>query len=174
MSNQFIINFALLTPLSAAITYYDVRYRRIPNRLVMVTLAVGLAMNATVGAWSGLRASLFGCLLAFGLMLALHIFGAMGAGDVKLFAAIGAVVGVNSVLATFLVVVITGAVFAVILMFRAGTARVTMQRVLLILAGLAPGWKIPRFPAPADQRQTIPYGVAIAFGSLISLIIFPG
>ncbi len=174
MSNHLLINFAQLIPLAAVITYYDVRYRRIPNRVVLLTLVSGLVMNAIVGAWSGVRASLVGCALAFGLMLVLHLFGAMGAGDVKLFAAIGAIIGVSSVLSTFLVILITGAVLAVILMLRAGTARVTMQRVLLILAGLAPGWKVPRFPAPADRRQTIPYGVAIAFGSLISLIIFQG
>ncbi|MCG3160561.1 MAG: hypothetical protein JMDDDDMK_01630 [Acidobacteria bacterium] len=172
MSNQLIINFALLTPLAAVITYYDVRYRRIPNRMVLVALASGLIVNTIVGGWSGVRASLVGCVFAFGLMLVLHLFGAMGAGDVKLFAAIGAIIGAQLVLTTFLVVVITGAVLAVVLMARAGTVRVTMQRVLLILAGLAPGWKVPRFPAPADQRQTIPYGVAIAFGSLISLAIF--
>jgi prepilin peptidase CpaA len=175
MSNHLlIINFALLIPLAAAITYYDVRYRRIPNRLVLLALGSGLVKNAIVGAWGGARASLIGCALAFGLMLVLHFFGAMGAGDVKLFAAIGAIIGAPSVLSTFLVILITGAVLAVILMLRAGTTRVTMQRVLLILAGLAPGWKVPSFPEPADRKQTIPYGVAITFGSLISLIIFRG
>ena len=47
-----------------------------------------------------------------------------------------------------------------------------MQRVLQILVGLLPGWQLPRFSVPADRRLTIPYGVAITFGSLISLAIF--
>jgi hypothetical protein len=47
-----------------------------------------------------------------------------------------------------------------------------MQRVLQILVGLLPGWEMPRFAVPADRRHTIPYGVAITFGSLISLAIF--
>jgi|SRR5215471_13659490 len=172
MFNLFIINFALLILLAAVITYYDVRYRRIPNRLVLAALVSGLAVNAVFGGWSGMRASVVGCAVAFGLMLIMHVFGAMGAGDVKLFAAIGAIIGAPLVLSTFSVVIITGAVLAVFSMLRAGTSRVTMQRVLLILAGLLPGWKIPRFPAPADRKQTIPYGVAIALGSLISLFIF--
>jgi len=172
MFNLFIINFSLLILLAAVITYYDVRYRRIPNRLVLAALVSGLAVNAVFGGWSGMRASVVGCAVAFGLMLIMHVFGAMGAGDVKLFAAIGAIIGAHLVLSTFSVVIITGAVLAVFSMLRAGTSRVTMQRVLLILAGLLPGWKIPRFPAPADRSQTIPYGVAIALGSLISLFIF--
>lgn len=172
MSNQFIANLALLIPLGAAIAYYDVRYRRIPNRLVLATLVCGLAVNAVFGGWAGVRASLVGCVFAFGLMLVMHFFGAMGAGDVKLFAAIGAIIGGRLAPVTFAIVLITGGALAVISMLRAGTARVTMQRVWLILGGLLPGWKAPRFPVPADRKQTLPYGVAITLGSLISLFIF--
>ena len=172
MSNQLIINFALLIPLAATIIYYDVRYRRIPNRIVLVTLISGLLTNGIFGGWNGMRASLIGCALGFGLMLVMHFFGATGAGDVKLFAAIGSILGMHLVLSTFTVVIITGAMLAVFSMLRSGTVRVTMQRVLLILAGLFPGWKIPRFPVPADRKQTIPYGVAITLGSLISLFMF--
>ncbi len=172
MPRQIIINFALLIPLAAVITYYDVCYRRIPNRLVLVALVSGLAVNTVFGGWSGMRASLVGCVFAFGLMLIMHLFGALGAGDVKLFAAVGAIIGVHLVFPTFLAVIITGAVLAVFSMLRAGTVRVTMQRVLLILAGFMPGWTIARFPAPADRKHTIPYGVAITIGSLISLFIF--
>jgi hypothetical protein len=81
---------------------------------------------------------------------------------------------VDLVLETFVVVVFTGAVLAVFSMIREGTVRVTMQRVLLILVGLLPGWKIPRYERPSDHMQTLPYGVAIVFGSLISLAIFRG
>src|ERR687894_2821301 len=89
-----IVNYALLVPLAALITYYDARYRRIPNAFVLATLVAGLAINTTLGGWPGLLASLGGCLAAFCLMLLLHVFGAMGAGDVKLFAAIGS--GISS------------------------------------------------------------------------------
>jgi Flp pilus assembly protein protease CpaA len=57
-------------------------------------------------------------------------------------------------------------------MLHTGAVRATMQRVLMILVGLLPGWEIPRFAVPADRKHTIPYGVAITFGSLISLAIF--
>ena len=110
--------------------------------------------------------------MAFGLMIVMHIFGAMGAGDVKLFAAIGAVVGLSMVLPTFLVVLITGGVLAFYSMLRAGATCSTMNKVLQIFIGLLPGWQMPRFAVPADRRHTIPYGVAITIGSLISLVVF--
>ena len=163
---------SLLVPLTAVIAYFDVRYRRIPNIFVLATLVSGLFINFMAAGAEGLKASAGGCLLAFGLMLVLHVFGAMGAGDVKLFAAVGSVVGMHLVVSTFLVVLLTGGVLAVYTILRNGTALATLTRVLQIFVGLLPGWQMPRFEVPADRRHTLPYGVAITFGSLISLFVF--
>ncbi|OLE53122.1 MAG: hypothetical protein AUG51_14595 [Acidobacteria bacterium 13_1_20CM_3_53_8] len=167
-----IVSCALLIPLAVIITYYDVRYRRIPNAFVLATLISGLALNAVSSGLRGMGASLEGCLLAFILMFMLHVFGAMGAGDVKLFAAIGSVTGAELVIPTFLVVILTGGLLALVSVIRAGAFRTTMQRVTQILVGLLPGWPMPRFAVPSDKRLTIPYGVAITFGSIISLALF--
>ena len=167
-----IVSSALLISLAVVITYYDARYRRIPNAFVLATLVAGLAINTIMGGAEGALASLGGCALAFGLMFMLHVFGAMGAGDVKLFAGIGSVLGASLVVPTFLVVVLTGGALAVITMIRAGTVKETMWRVVQTFVGLLPGWEMPRFSVPAERRYTIPYGVAITVGSLISLAIF--
>jgi prepilin peptidase CpaA len=168
----FIVIAVLLVPLAIIITYYDVRYRRIPNAFVLATLLSGLIVNTIYGGWNGTLASLGGCAIAFILMFILHVFGAMGAGDVKLFAAVGSLIGTQLVLPTFLIVILTGGALALLLMLHTGAVRATMHRVLQILVGLLPGWEMPRFAVPSDRKHTIPYGVAITFGSLISLAIF--
>jgi len=170
--SETLVNMALLIPLAIIITYYDVRYRRIPNLFVLATLVSGLAVNTMFGGLEGLYQSLGGCALAFIMMFMLHVFGAMGAGDVKLFAAIGAVTGAHLVMPTFLVVVLTGGLLAVISIVRAGAVRTTMHRVLQIFVGMLPGWEMPKFAVPADRRLTLPYGVAITLGSIISTAIF--
>lgn len=162
---------ALLIPLAVIITYYDVRYRRIPNAFVLATLASGIIINSIFGGLQGALASLGGCFLAFILMFVIHVFGAMGAGDVKLFAAIGSVTGAAYVFPMFLIVILTGGVLAVVSALRARAVRSTAMRVLQILVGLMPGWQMPRFAVPADRRLTIPYGVAITFGSIITLAV---
>lgn len=169
---ETLVNITLLLPLAVIITYYDVRYRRIPNAFVLATLAAGIAINAIFSGFAGITASLGGCALGFVLMFLLHIFGAMGAGDVKLFAAIGAVIGAQLVVPTFIVVIITGGLLAVVSVIRAGMLVSTMHRVLQILVGLLPGWQMPKFAVPTDRKHTIPYGVAITMGSLISIAIF--
>jgi prepilin peptidase CpaA len=170
--SETLVQITLLIPLAIIIAYYDVRYRRIPNPFVLATLVSGIAINAISGGMAGVLASVSGCALGFVLMFMLHLFGAMGAGDVKLFAAIGAVTGAHLVLPTFLVVILTGGVLAIISVIRAGALLTTMQRVLQILVGLLPGWQMPRFAVPADRKHTIPYGVAITIGSIISTAIF--
>jgi prepilin peptidase CpaA len=161
-----------LVPLAVIIIYHDVRYRRIPNPFVLATLITGLILNFSFGGLGGGLNSLGGCVLAFILMFILHVFGAMGAGDVKLFAAIGSVIGAQLVLPTFIVVVLMGGLLALVSILRSGAFKTTMHRVLQIFVGLLPGWQMPKFTVPADHRLTIPYGVAITVGAIVSIAIF--
>ena len=161
-----------LVPLAVIIIYNDVRYRRIPNPYVLATLISGLTLNLALGGLQGGLNSIGGCVLAFILMFILHVFGAMGAGDVKLFAAIGSVIGAQLVLPTFVVVILTGGLLGLITTLRSGVFRTTMFRVLQILVGLLPGWQMPKFSVPADRRLTIPYGAAITIGAIIATAIF--
>jgi prepilin peptidase CpaA len=172
LSPSLIASLVLLIPLAIIIIYHDVRYRRIPNAYVLATLISGITINFAFGGFRGALSSLGGCALAFILIFILHVFGAMGAGDVKLFSAIGAVTGAQLVIPTFLVVVLTGGLLALISVIRAGVVRSTMVRVLQIFVGLLPGWEMPRFSVPADRSHTVPYGVAITIGGLISVAIF--
>jgi prepilin peptidase CpaA len=162
----------LLAPLALFVIYYDVKYRRIPNILVLATLVAGITVNTFFSGFPGMLSSLEGFALAFFPMLLMHIFGALVAGDVKLFGAVGAVLGVSLVPLTFVMVVMLGAVLAIYTMLRARTVLSTLHGVLRIFVGILPGWEMPRFAMSPDRRHTIPYGVAIMLGSLIAVAIF--
>src|SRR5215470_11799863 len=112
------LKFLLLIPVATIVTYFDVRYRRIPNLVVLITLISGLALNTSVGGWHGTLGSLEGLLFAFVPMLLLHLFGAMGAGDVKLAGAVGAVLGVSLVPSALIIIVMLGAALAIYSMIR--------------------------------------------------------
>ena len=162
----------MFIPLAIIIAYMDVRYRRIPNKLVLVTLIGGLTINTVFGGTHGLLVSLGGSALAFMLMFFLHAFGTMGAGDVKLFAAIGAVFGSSLVLPTLLVVALTGGALAIVQMIYSRRVVATMSGVFYFFYGLLPGQRVPRFEVPADRSYTLPYAVPICFGSLIAFFLF--
>ena len=166
------VKLAVLIPLAISVTYHDVRYRRIPNLLVLAAFIAGLVINSVFAGWHGLLSSLLGFGLGFVPMLLLHIFGAMGAGDVKLFGAVGTILGVSLMPMTLVLVAILGGVLAVFTTLRAGTMLTTLHGVLRIFVGILPGWEMPRFAMAPDRRHTIPYGVAIMIGSLISAALF--
>jgi prepilin peptidase CpaA len=169
---QNIAMAALFCPLAIVIAYMDIRYRRIPNKLVLAILIVGLTMNTLFGGSHGLLLSLGGLGVSFGIMFFLHVFGTMGAGDVKLFAAIGAVNGLSLVVPTLMLVALTGGVLAIFMMVYSGRVRRTMFGVMQFFYGLLPGQHVPRFEIPADRRYTLPYAVPICFGSLVSYFLF--
>ena len=166
------VKLAVLIPLAASVIYNDVRYRRIPNLLVLSALVAGLTINILFGGLHGLGNSLLGLGAAFIPMLLLHIFGAMGAGDVKLMGAVGSILGVGLMPVTLILVVMIGGALAIFSTLRAGTMFTTLHGVLRIFVGILPGWEMPRFAMAPDRRHTIPYGVAIMVGSLISAALF--
>jgi prepilin peptidase CpaA len=169
---EAVVKLAILAPLAANVIYHDVKYRRIPNLLVLTALIAGVGINSFFGGWHGLGNSLLGFGLGFIPMLLLHIFGAMGAGDVKLSGAVGAILGVGLMPITLVLVAMTGGILAILMTLRAGTIMSTMHGVLRIFVGMLPGWEMPRFAMARDRRHTIPYGVAIMVGSLISAALF--
>jgi prepilin peptidase CpaA len=162
----------MFIPLASMIAYMDVRYRRIPNKLVLTILIGGLVLNSVFAGWKGLLASLGGCLIAFCLMFLLHLFGTMGAGDVKLCAAVGSVIGVAHVLPTLMIIALTGGVLAVFKMIQARRVGATMHGVFQFFYGLLPGQTVPRFEVPEDHSFTLPYAVPICFGSIVSFFLF--
>src|SRR5690349_18108325 len=71
----------------------DLRSRRIPNWIVLPCLCAGILVSSWLHGRAGLLQSLSGVALAFVLCGAFYWLGGLGAGDVKLCAAIGAWIG---------------------------------------------------------------------------------
>ena len=80
----------MLVSLSAA---FDARERRIPNKITFMGIIVGLLFNLITGGWTGLLNSFFGLLAGIAIFFIPFAVGGMGAGDVKLMGAIGALMG---------------------------------------------------------------------------------
>jgi len=172
ITNPKVIIALLFIPLAVAIIYQDVRYRRIPNKLVFATLMAGISLNLVFRGWHGLGSSLEGMMVAFVVMFILHLVGTMGAGDVKLFAAVGSMVGVSSVLQTLMVVVLMGGLLALGKMIYARRVGRTLMGVAQFFYGLLPGQTVPRLEVIADGSNTLPYAIPICLGGIVSVFVF--
>src|SRR5437868_13386578 len=75
---------------AAAAAVVDVRQHRIPNWLTYPTMVGGLGLRSYYFGWHGLLSAVGGCLLAAGIVFLFYAVRAMGAGDLKLLAALGA------------------------------------------------------------------------------------
>lgn len=106
----------------------DVRVRRVPNLLTASLAGAGLMLAASGLGQVDVAAALVGCLLGVALMLPAHVLGATGAGDVKLLAAAGTLLGPTGTLWAFVLTTIAGGALAVVVAARRGRLRLTFQR----------------------------------------------
>jgi len=167
---------ALLLAVVLGAAVYDVRYRRIPNWLSVSGVVFGLALNTFLyQGWPGLRLSLGGLAAGFGVYFVLYALRAMGAGDVKLMAAVGAIVGWQDWFGTFLITAIIGGAMALILVARKGRVKKTLWNVGFIISEMKSGRPAYMSKDELDVRSPralgLPHGAVIAVGTIFFLAL---
>jgi prepilin peptidase CpaA len=139
----------------------DLRERRIPNALVAALAAAGLLHAIIHDGAVGAAASVAGAIGGVVLLAWPVGRGLLGAGDVKLLAALGGWVGPLGVIRVLLVACVLGGLLAGFYWFR--LARAERERVTANLGDFARSGRLA-VPAPEhlDSARGIPYGLAIA------------
>ena len=170
------VKVALLFILVTAAAWFDIKSRRIPNWLVLVGLISGFIFQTlfhSSGGFGGFKAWGLGLMVGFGLFLPLYVWHAMGAGDVKLMAMVGAFLGPMAALGVVLTTLIVGGFLALAVALWSGSTRQTLGNVRLVLTQTMlktlPGGV--QIEAPSSSAGNLPYAVAIAAGTLIHLIL---
>jgi prepilin peptidase CpaA len=169
------INITLLGLILVA-SVYDMLYRRIPNWLTIGGALAGLALNTFIyQGWPGLRLSLLGLCVGFGAYFALYSLRAMGAGDVKLMAAIGALVGVRDWFGIFVITGIVGGFAGLAMLAMRGRVKRTLWNVVFILSQIRNGRPAYVGREELDVRNPksvgLPHGAMIALGTIVFLVL---
>lgn len=169
---------AALCCLLALSVWHDVRSRRIPNWLVFGVAFAGVAFHATAlpGAL-GLWPALGGWALGLALLLPMYALKTLGAGDVKLMAAVGALLGPQAVFGAMLASLLAGGVLALAVSAWHGTlVQMSRNSYHLMLNSLMRGvaGQRPDIDAPAAPSGKLPYAIAIAAGTLAYLALAAG
>jgi len=161
--------------LVAAACVSDIRARRIPNWLTFSGVCAGLLLNSVLGGVAGAGRSLAGMLAGFGVYLLLYCLRAMGAGDVKLMAAIGAIVGPAGWFSIFLATSIAGGVLALGAVIYKSRLRETLWNVFFIVSELvqlrAPFQRRSDLSVKDSRSLKMPHGVAVAAGTAAALLM---
>jgi prepilin peptidase CpaA len=137
----------------AVATFTDLRSRRIPNWLVAPFLALGLVVSTWLHGWHGLGQSAAGFGLGIVLYGILFWMGGMGAGDVKLAAAIGVWIGPTQLFYALVVTAMAGG-------------------IMVLGWALFNGYLKDMFKGAGDHlKRKMPYAPAIAVGTLVSFFV---
>jgi prepilin peptidase CpaA len=162
------VNLAInLILILLAITSFitDITKKKIYNIQTYPSMALGLILGYAVGGGYGILMSLAGLLTGLALLFIIFIAGGIGAGDVKLLGAIGALKGSVFVLWTMFYTGLIGGVMAFALLIWKGKLLSTFKNLFAFL----------RHPIKAQEDQNpegrmyLPYGVAISLGSVWAL-----
>ncbi|HTV81410.1 MAG TPA: A24 family peptidase [Acidobacteriaceae bacterium] len=152
---------------------FDVRSRRIPNFITLPAILLGLVLHWTLGGWRELGMAALACVICGSVFLIFWLAGGMGAGDVKLMAAVGCLAGMPGVAYLLISTALAGGVMAIALALWRGRLKDTLINVGAVALhhrseGLTPH---PSLNVANAWTLRLPYGLAIAAGSAVTLCL---
>jgi prepilin peptidase CpaA len=145
--------------------WLDVRTRRIPNTLTVTAVLLALTVRLLAGSFT-LVDGLLGFGLAFAVLLPLSALGGVGGGDAKLLLAAGAFLGPKGFVVALLATAVVGGVLSAAYATRRG---VILPALLGTRGLLLYVFSAGRRGERSTGAVSVPYGVAIAAGSLFAL-----
>lgn len=174
------LTLLVLLLLLVASAWFDFKFHRIPNAIVYCGMALGMALNGLLppgggfinthylGA-GGFKFALVGLGLGLACLLPPYLLRVMGAGDVKLMAMVGAFLGPVHILGAVLFTFLAGGAMALAVVTRERAWGLLGQNLRVMLFGgaiNASAGKLPVMDAPAQSVGQLPYGIAIAVGTV--------
>jgi prepilin peptidase CpaA len=170
------IRLVLVVAFVVVAAVFDVRSHRIPNWLVLlgvVTCVAGQMIQPALLGF-GIAGALKGIAVGFALLLPLYLVRATGAGDVKLMAMVGAYLGPWGVASAVLLSFIAGGVLALAVVLAKGALGQLFANLRTMLFGAlvsAMTTGKTTITAPAASVGKLPYGVAIAIGTVVHVVM---
>jgi len=149
----------------------DLRTRRIPNLLTFGAAAAAMVFHAIAGGWSGVGLAAGGWLAGVAMLALPYALGGMGAGDVKLLAALGAWLGAVDVAWAGAYAAVAAGGMAIVVGLVTGYLPQAIRNVGLVLTswrviGLRP---IPELTLAASRGPRLAYAAPILVGTAARL-----
>ncbi len=164
---------AVATTVALVACAFDLWRQRIPNALTFGAAAAALVAASIDGGASGLASSGAGLLVGLLVFLPLYALGGMGAGDIKLLAALGAWLGAATILHAALYTGIAGGVFAVLIAVVHGCMRQTVANLqMMILHWRVAGvFTAPPLTLDGSTSPKVAYALPILVGTVVAIWI---
>lgn len=161
----------ILLAASIAASATDIAHRRVPNMITLPLAAFGLLYHFYMSGMNGLIFSISGILTGFGLLILFYLMGGMGAGDVKLLAAVGSILGPVNVFHAFIYAALLGGLYAIYVLYRHSVLRTSVERCVSAPVDFLRTGHWLWSPSPAEKKlPRLCYAVAISLGTGIHVL----
>ncbi len=155
------VKWALLLLLTGAALFFDLKTGKIPNLLVLLGLLAGCAYRITVFGAEGVLSFLVGAGFPFLALFLLFSLGMMGAGDIKLLMAAGALLGWPGSLRHFVLSILFGALVSTVV-FARGVRITDRFRYFAAYAREAlAGGKVSRYRLMGERPENIHFALPV-------------
>jgi len=149
----------------------DIAWRRVPNYITFPLAAFGMALHFDISGFNGLIFSFSGILAGGGLLILFYLMGGMGAGDVKLLAAVGSFLGPVQVLHAFVYCAFIGGLYSIVVLYRHSVLRTSLERCVSAPVDFLRTGQWFWSPTPAEKKlPRLCYAVAISLGTGIHVL----
>lgn len=169
IENELLI-LALLLLLSFA-TISDVVRNIIPNLVSLAILCCGLMFQVSLEGWVGSITALAGLLIGFFIFIPFYLAGGMAAGDVKLMAAIGSLLGPLATMLAAGFSLIAGSFLALVIVLLQGDFLQLLKRYYRIIKTFSLTFQLIYEKPKANESASLrfPYALAISAGTVLAL-----
>jgi prepilin peptidase CpaA len=149
----------------------DVRSRRIPNALTFGAAVMAFAFHAWTGGLGGFLTSAAGWTVGAALFFPFFALRGMGAGDVKLIAAVGAWLGPVMAFWVAMFTSVAGGVLGLLVALFHGHAGTALRNILTLigywrLVGVRP---LAELTLDHGRGPRLAYAVPVAIGTMVTL-----
>jgi len=168
----YILTICILTPILAILCWKDCKYRLLPNSYTVTLMVIGIIWRFAFGGLSGVIDGVLGGLACAAFLFIPFLLKGAGGGDLKMIFAVGIFTGVRYCCAEMLFISLAGLFLGIVMLIW---RKVDGRRLLHYLRSIF-DWRYDRqkgresLPEKSDEKGRVPFGVAIALGTVITLL----
>lgn len=167
-----VLTICVVTPLLVILCWKDCRYRLLPNTYTIGMAVLGLIWRFAFGGIPGLVDGLLGGLVCAGFLFIPFLMKGAGGGDLKMMFAAGIFTGFRYCCAEMLFVSIAGLLLGLMMLIAGKVNAARLKHFLRTIFD----WRYDRksgaenLPEKKDEKTRVPFGVAIAIGTVATLL----
>ncbi|WMT39937.1 prepilin peptidase [Paenibacillus sp. D2_2] len=150
----------------------DIKSMKIPNKITLSGFIIGISYHAVTGGMDGILFAIKGAAAGFVLMFIMYLFRAVGGGDVKLFGAIGAWLGVSLTLSILMYSILAAGVIGLFILLLRREFIMRIRNVMHSLFGILILHSLSPVQAGAKRQLQMPFMLAVLPGAVYAILTF--